>query len=530
MNYDFVQGTSQAAPYVAGLAALIWAVDPTLTHDQVQGVIQSSADDLGPAGWDENYGYGRINAERALKTVSPPDAPTLAPINNEDGDGSYTVDWDDVARATSYILQESTDSAFASPSQYTVTGSQYSVSGQEAGRFFYRVMAQNDAGKSSWSNVRPVTVKPSAPILDPIDNPGNDDEYTLRWSASTVVIDYVLEEAANPSFTGATRRYEGSANEFDVTGQPAGTWYYRVRGRSFLGDSPWSQPAVTTVQASALPAPNLQPIDNPGGISDYTIEWQSVAGADTYLLEQSRDPYFVSPTEVYSGSGTSHFRDDQPGGTWHYRVRAFGPSGSSPWSGSEFTSVLVRAFLPFVSKGYSTLGPAPEIENGDFEAGPVDWTEFSKQGFPLITRTGLPSYFAPRSGEWVAWLAGSHDEISYIEQQVTVPGGKPYLSYWHWIDSDEFFCGVDVASVAVNGVAVQTYFLCEFADTAGWVNRSVNLGTYEGQSVSIRFRAETDESQLSNLFIDDIAFQDTPAQAQLSPGGAGIELQVTGKD
>ena len=69
INYDYLQGTSQAAPYVSGLAALIWSLSPGLTPDQVQQAIESTADDLDPAGWDQVFGWGRINARAAVVVV-----------------------------------------------------------------------------------------------------------------------------------------------------------------------------------------------------------------------------------------------------------------------------------------------------------------------------------------------------------------------------------------------------------------------------------------------------------------------------
>ena len=69
-GYDQLQGTSQAAPYVSGLAALVWALAPTLSNDQVQSLIEQAAEDLGPTGWDPNYGYGRIDALAALKLLT----------------------------------------------------------------------------------------------------------------------------------------------------------------------------------------------------------------------------------------------------------------------------------------------------------------------------------------------------------------------------------------------------------------------------------------------------------------------------
>jgi thermitase len=68
-SYTSLQGTSMATPYVAGLAALIWSFDPSLTRDQVRTIIQSTADDLGAPGKDDYFGYGRINARRALESL-----------------------------------------------------------------------------------------------------------------------------------------------------------------------------------------------------------------------------------------------------------------------------------------------------------------------------------------------------------------------------------------------------------------------------------------------------------------------------
>lgn len=69
-TYANMSGTSMAAPHVAGLAALLFSQDGTRTNAAVRSLIEETADDLGDAGWDQYYGYGRINAYRALGTVS----------------------------------------------------------------------------------------------------------------------------------------------------------------------------------------------------------------------------------------------------------------------------------------------------------------------------------------------------------------------------------------------------------------------------------------------------------------------------
>jgi len=74
-TYGYKMGTSMSVPHVAGLAALLWSVCPELTNTEVRSVIESTAKDLGSPGWDPYYGYGRIDAEKAIEYAGPP--PTL---------------------------------------------------------------------------------------------------------------------------------------------------------------------------------------------------------------------------------------------------------------------------------------------------------------------------------------------------------------------------------------------------------------------------------------------------------------------
>jgi hypothetical protein len=436
----------------------------------------------------------------------------LAPISNPDGDGAYLVDWNDVPRATSYKLQQSSNPSFApATAVYNGPNSQFSVTGQQGGTWYYRVLAANDKGEGPWSNTQSVVVKPGAPNLAAIENPGGGDEYLLSWSAVAGATGYTLQEAGNASFSSAQTRYSGAARQYRVTGQPGGTWYYRVRTESPWGESAWSQTRSTTVAAAALPAPALSPISNGDRDGNYVVNWAAVSGANSYRLEQSPDSYFSNPVEVFAGTATSFSVTDQPGGTWHYRVRALGPAGRSPWSAPRSTTVLVRAFLSLVAKNHGEPRPSGGIVNGDFEKGRTGWTEYSSNQYVLILNAGFPSYFAPHSGSWVAWLGGVRDlaEDSYIEQGVTVPASQPYLAYWRWIDSEELLCGFDMGSVSVNGAPVDSFSLCALNNTGGWVKRVLDLRSYAGQAVSLRFRAQTDGSLISNLFIDDVSFQAT---------------------
>ncbi len=64
-------GTSQASPHVAGLAALLLSVDSNLTPAEVRQLIRDGAIDMGPAGFDIGYGYGRVDAINSLSLLTP---------------------------------------------------------------------------------------------------------------------------------------------------------------------------------------------------------------------------------------------------------------------------------------------------------------------------------------------------------------------------------------------------------------------------------------------------------------------------
>jgi subtilisin family serine protease len=64
-------GTSAACPQVAGVAALMLSVRPDLTESQIRTTLQNTARDLGPSGFDSDYGYGLVDAYAAVQAVSP---------------------------------------------------------------------------------------------------------------------------------------------------------------------------------------------------------------------------------------------------------------------------------------------------------------------------------------------------------------------------------------------------------------------------------------------------------------------------
>jgi len=69
-GYAYVSGTSFAAAYVSGIAALLLERDPNLDPKSIADLIATAAEDLGPVGLDDDFGAGRANAYGSLKLLA----------------------------------------------------------------------------------------------------------------------------------------------------------------------------------------------------------------------------------------------------------------------------------------------------------------------------------------------------------------------------------------------------------------------------------------------------------------------------
>ena len=94
-QYRLLTGTSMAAPHVAGVAALMLAKRPGLTHEEVRHILINTTDPVHREDSDELdekfVGAGTINAERALLASGVLQARILAPETNSGGADAITL-------------------------------------------------------------------------------------------------------------------------------------------------------------------------------------------------------------------------------------------------------------------------------------------------------------------------------------------------------------------------------------------------------------------------------------------------------
>ena len=96
-GYWFYTGTSTAAPHVSGIAALLISTGLTDPNDPnaIREALQNTATDLGPAGWDQEYGWGLVDAYAVLNYYYTP--------GDFNGDG--LIDFKDLRILAGYWLQ-----------------------------------------------------------------------------------------------------------------------------------------------------------------------------------------------------------------------------------------------------------------------------------------------------------------------------------------------------------------------------------------------------------------------------------------
>jgi hypothetical protein len=78
-RYAYLAGTSFAAPEVAGVAALVWAVRPDLANYEVADIIKQSARRETAGDWTPTRGCGELDADKAVElAMAYPDRPQAA--------------------------------------------------------------------------------------------------------------------------------------------------------------------------------------------------------------------------------------------------------------------------------------------------------------------------------------------------------------------------------------------------------------------------------------------------------------------
>ncbi len=211
----------------------------------------------------------------------------------------------------------------------------------------------------------PTPTAPTSPVLNTIVATTNQS-YTVSWNSVANATSYLLQQDITINFSAPKTVAEGNITSMTFSNQPSGTYYYRVIAKNSVGNSPYSNVKNITVTVPTPPVTPSAPVLNSIQMTssgNYTVSWNSVANATSYLLQQDTTINFSNPQLVVEGNLLSKSFSNQANGTYFYRVIAKNTAGNSPYSNVQNITV-------------STTPPDPTkfaIENSVWYITWTDW-------------------------------------------------------------------------------------------------------------------------------------------------------------
>lgn len=183
LPYASSSGTSPATAFVSGALALLFSAHPDLTNTGAVSSLTSAAHDIGPAGWDPQSGWGRVDVAVALgasgstPVPTPSPAPTLtvdrtvpmvsilSPVSSSLVYGTTIVDVaasDNVGVTSVEML---VDNVVVLTDTAPPFGFLWDTTGLSTGRHALRVRAYDAAGNQRLTKRMYVTVTPGVGLL-----------------------------------------------------------------------------------------------------------------------------------------------------------------------------------------------------------------------------------------------------------------------------------------------------------------------------------------------------------------------------
>ena len=270
----YYQGTSMAAPHVAGLVSLLLAERPALTPAEVLDLLQTTARDF-PAGstcTPANCGPGIADAFAALSAL---DVELVAPALVAPADGTTVATgtpqlvWSAVDGADAYQVQVSENAGFSAViiNEPSVAGTTATVTLPGDGDYWWRVRAKAGADDGPWSEIWQFAVAlgecatPGVPVLSspPDGSETNNLRPKFTWSTSADATEYEIAIGENPGLPEAIMIGHPTAPEyrFDDPLAPNSTYYWMVRAHNKAGEcdlsSAWSAPWTVTITEEVVP-------------------------------------------------------------------------------------------------------------------------------------------------------------------------------------------------------------------------------------------------------------------------------------
>ncbi|GAA1275674.1 M4 family metallopeptidase [Kitasatospora nipponensis] len=361
-----------------------------------------------------------------------------------------------------------------------------------------------------------------------MDHPSKDGSSADSWSSTVGNLDvhyssgvanhffYLLSEGSTPKTINGFSYNSPTVNSISVAGigrdKALKVWYQALTAHMTsttnyagartatlaaatdlygAGSAEYNQVATAwaAVNVGSLPTGGVT-VTNPGNQSTAqgsaaSLQIKATGGTGTLTYSATGLPTGLSISSSGLISGTA-----STAGTYNVTVTA--KDASNATGSTSFTWTVGG------SGGGCT--PAQLIGNGGFETGSAaPWTATSG----VVDNS---SSQAAHGGSWKAWLDGygsSHTDS--LSQSVTIPAGcKASFSFWLHIDTAETgSTAYDKLTVTANGTTLKTYSNVNAA--TGYTQQTVDLSSYAGQTVTLKFNGVEDSSLQTSFVVDDAA-------------------------
>jgi serine protease len=302
--------------------------------------------------------------------------------------------------------------------------------------------------------------------------------------------------------TGSSYNGEENSDEcaWIAPGQPGGAANITFATGTFAEQASWSNDtnacAISHPIVGGGSTSNTVTVTNPGNqtgtvgtAASLQIHATDSASGQTLTYSASGLPAGLSinsSTGLISGTPTT-------AGTYNVTVTATDTTNASGSTGFTWT-------INPSSGGCAS--PGQKLGNPGFESGNTVWSSTSG----VIGQYGS-SGEPPHSGTWDAWLDGygtTHTDT--LSQSVTIPSGcSATLSFWLHIDTAETTTttAYDKLTVTLGSTTLATY--SNLNANSGYVQKSFNVSSFAGQTVTLKFTGSEDVSLQTSFVIDDTA-------------------------
>ncbi|MDD5088292.1 MAG: S8 family serine peptidase, partial [bacterium] len=324
--YAYFGGTSGACPVAAGVCALILSVNPALTPDDVQDILEETADDMvgdggeDVAGWDQYMGWGRVNAYQAV--LSAGNITVTSPNGGEAWymSTSHNITWTSSGFTGNVKIElNRTYSGGTWETLYASTtndGTQaWTVSGAVTTQARIRISSVNVPAITDVSDANFTIATPFITVDYP--NGGETwfiaDNPIITWFSGGFTGNVNIDLSRNGGSSYETL-YSNTPNDgtqaWTVSGTVTSQARIRIRSvsNSAIRDSSDANFTITTVSVTMI-APNGGEIWNIGGY--YNIQWTTAGITGNVKIELNR---------AY------------PSGTWEVLFASLGDDGSEFWN------------------------------------------------------------------------------------------------------------------------------------------------------------------------------------------------------